>query len=99
ETEVEVIFDKAASNFIPNNTLNKTLEKAMNELGPPKFTEEEFALAEQMQGTLTKEELAAKNMGIKRLDFAVTKPLSDINIPLFETKQVLPGSTDVGDVS
>jgi len=99
ETEVEVIFDKAASNFIPNTPLNKTLEKAMQNLGAPQFTNDEFALAEQFQQTLSQEELARKNLGMKMLDFAVAKPLSDVNVPFFETKEALPGSTDVGDVS
>lgn len=99
ETEVEVVFDKAASNFIPNTTLNKTMEKAMQQLGAPKFTAEEFAFAEKIQQTLSEEELAAKNLGMKMLDFAVAKPLSDVNIPFFETSQIMSGSTDVGDVS
>src|SRR5690625_226522 len=99
ETDVKVTFDKAASNFIPNTTLNKTLEKAMQQLGAPQFTEEEFAFAEKIQQTLTKEELAAKNLGMKMLDFAVAKPLSDVNIPFFETTEIMAGSTDVGDVS
>src|SRR5699024_668196 len=99
ETEVEVVFDKAASNFIPNTALNKTLEKSMQQLGAPQFTDEEVAFAEKIQQTLTKEELAAKNLGMKMLDLAVAKPLSDVNIPLFETGEVMSGSTDVGDVS
>jgi len=99
ETNVEVIFDKAASNFIPNQTLNKTLEKSMQTLGAPQFTDDEFSFAKEIQKTLSPQELQAKNLGISALDFAVAKPLSDVNIPFFQPSEVMPGSTDVGDVS
>jgi|SRR5690625_4665064 len=99
ETEVEVIFDKACSNFIPNDVLNEVLDEAVTEIGPVRFTDEEFQLAKEFQNSLSKTELASANMGIKALDFALQKPLSDLAIPYFKTNQVLPGSTDVGDVS
>lgn len=99
ETNVEMIFDKAVSNYIPNDTLNELLSASMIDLGAPSFTEEEQQLAKEYQETLTKQELLSANQGIPGIEFALQKPLSDINIPYFKTSQVLPGSTDVGDVS
>lgn len=99
ETSVEMKLDKAVSNYIPNDTLNRMLGEAMAELGAPAFTDEEQQLAKQFQATLTKQELCAGNQGIPGIEFALQKPLSDINIPYFKTNHVLPGSTDVGDVS
>ena len=99
ETEVEVTFDKACSNYVPNHTLNKVLAEAMEEVGPMSFTEEEMGFAKEMQGTLSKEELASANMGIPALDAVLQKPLSDVVVPYFKTDIVLSGSTDVGDVS
>lgn len=99
ETEVEVVFDKACSNFIPSNVLNEVLEESMAEIGPVDFTEDEFDLAKEFQATFSKGELASANMGIKALDFALEKPLSDLTIPYIQANKLLPGSTDVGDVS
>lgn len=99
ETEVEMVFDKACSNFIPNDTLNKVMAEAMQELGAPQFTEKEFDFAKQIQSTLTKNELDSASQGIKGFEFALKKPLSDVTIPYFKTDKVIPGSTDVGDVS
>lgn len=99
ETNVEMIFDKAVSNYIPNDTLNKLLGQSMDKVGAPSFTEEEQQRAKQFQATLSEQEMQAANQGIPGIDFALQKPLSDVNIPYFKTTEILPGSTDVGDVS
>lgn len=99
ETEVEVIFDKACSDYIPNDTLSEVMGEAMQEIGAPSFTDEEFAFAKQVQGTLSAADLAAANQGVKQLDVFLQKPLSDIAIPYFKVNKTIPGSTDVGDVS
>ena len=99
ETEVEVIFDKAASNFVPNDTLNEVMGKVLSQIGAPNFTPEEFEEAKAYQATFSKEDLAQANQGIKQLDPFVQKPLGDMAVPYFKTAHVLSGSTDVGDVS
>lgn len=99
ETDVEVHFEKAASNYIPNHTLGELMGRVIHELGAPVFSDEEMSLAKQFQNTLSNEELHAANIGMEALNFALQKPLSDIAIPYFETDHVLAGSTDVGDVS
>lgn len=99
ETEVEVVFDKACSNYVVNDVLNEVLDEAMTEIGPVPFTDEEFKLAKDFQSSLSEQELASANMGIPMLDAALEKPLSDIIVPYMDSNHILPGSTDVGDVS
>ncbi len=99
ETDVEIIFDKACSNFIPNHTLNNVLEKSLVDLGGPAYTEEDEAYAYEIQATLTKRELENSLMGVKGLNIEIDKPLFNKIIPAPKENVVMPGSTDVGDVS
>lgn len=99
ETEVEIVFDKAASNFIPNDILNEVMSEVINKMGGPNFTAAEMGVAEKYQETLDPAELAAANQGFKELNPFIQKPLSDTPVPYFKTRQILSGSTDVGDVS
>ena len=107
-TKVEIVFDKACSNLIPNNTLEEIMYKNFVELGVPVFNEEEKKLAGEIRETLTE---AEKNMNVGALmsgdeGKAIAaqlkdKALSDVLYPYnpsMSTK-VMSGSTDVGDVS
>lgn len=98
-TEVEVDFDKAASNYIPNDRLGQVMGQVIQELGPPSFSEEDMELARSFQGTLTEADIQGASQGMEALRFALQKPLSDRVIPYFKINRNLPGSTDVGDVS
>lgn len=99
ETEVEVVFDKACSNFIPNDTINSILGESMAEIGNIPFTEEEQAKAREFQATFTKEELGSGNMGIPGLQIPTDQPLVAQPLPYVKIDKAMSGSTDVGDVS
>lgn len=84
-TEVEIVFDKACSNTIPNHTLNELLYDNFSKIGVPTHTEDEHAFAEQIARTLTKEDLE---------EF-----LADTLEPYERKEKGMSVSTDVGDVS
>jgi aminobenzoyl-glutamate utilization protein B len=95
-TEVEIIFDKACSNLIPNSTLETVMYNCFQALGTPQYTEEEIQFAQAIRSTLTEED---KKFKISPL--LEGKDVCDIILPYTaETdRQIKSGSTDVGDVS
>src|SRR5690606_18963052 len=105
ETEVEIRFDKACSNFVPNRHLEKILYEKLVETGAGEFTEEEQKFAENMWQTFSEEEKknaipAMKGFGYQGDGKEFTgKYLSDTISPYQPSDEILMGSTDVGDVS
>ncbi|USK71865.1 M20 family metallopeptidase [Peribacillus asahii] len=102
-TEVEIVFDKACSNLVPNVTLNATMAEVFSEIGTPTYNEEEIHFAEQLHATLAVED---KVNEINKLPKAVVsdlkdKAICDIIYPYADDIADAPlgGSTDVGDVS
>ena len=55
ETEVEIVFDTASSNLLPNITLETAMHEAMTARGPIAFDEEDIAFASAIQQTFTLE--------------------------------------------
>nr|WP_317968936.1 M20 family metallopeptidase [Sporosarcina sp. T2O-4] len=98
-TEVEVVFDKACSNFIPNHTINTILGESMADIGPIPFTDEEQAQAREFQATFTKEDMGSGEMGMDGMKISADEPLVRKPLPYMKMDKVMPGSTDVGDVS
>ncbi|RNB89769.1 amidohydrolase [Brevibacillus fluminis] len=102
-TEVEIVFDKACSNLVPNNTLESTLHGVLSEIGVPTFTEDELAFANELQATLAAADIADELSKFpKELAAALKeKPMSEIIMPYSPAVSNRPigGSTDVGDVS
>lgn len=108
ETEVEIRFDKACSNVVPNRVLEAVIHSAMVECGPPVYDREEIEYARQFSETLGTLELNKEvflsmleqtpqvKKAIKSLE---NKPVCDIILPHAPTEKVVPGSSDVGDVS
>lgn len=105
ETEVTVKFDKGCSNYVPNRSLEALLYDEFVEVGAGKATEDEISFAKQIWETLPETE--QKNYLDPLVAFGYRGDGSD-----FERKYVaesistykgeaglLPGSTDVGDVS
>ena len=95
ETEVEIVFDKACSNLVPNSTLLKVMHEQFTALGIPQFDDGERKLAQAIYAALAEaEKNSVQESGLKG------KVLSDRIRPL-ETGSVKidSGSTDVGDVS
>lgn len=106
ETKVSVHFEKACSNFIRNHTLETVMEKSLKALGDISYSDEELKQAEKIQETLSEDEL---NLSKSFLDNAYYRAgeeapsfygaLYGVPVPYSKAMNLLPGSTDVGDVS
>lgn len=106
ETEVEIVFDTASTNLLPNITLETAMHENMAALGPIAFDETDLAFAKSIQDTFTDEAInsSIRLYQIKGDVFSNAKV--DGSTPLhlglrdFEGhSHFRAGSTDVGDVS
>lgn len=108
ETECEIVFDKACSNYVPNNTIGKLMYDKFQEIGPPSFDEGDHELANKIRETFSEDDLrsdidTAMKMAGKtdinmKKDYS-RKVLADTVLPYCDNPVLLHGSTDVGDVS
>lgn len=92
QTEVEMQFDAASADLIPNITLGSLMHKHFEQIGAESYTEEERAFAKAIQDTLSEEEK-------KTIRKKNGKVLSDNVNPYSAEPGFIPASTDVGDVS
>lgn len=105
ETEVTIKFDKACSNYIPNRSLEKILHNNLRVAGTETPTEEEVAFAEKIWDSLSpgeKENYLDLMRGFGYVGDGSEfegKYLADSIAPYSDREGVLPGSTDVSDVS
>ncbi|MCF6409970.1 M20 family metallopeptidase [Pseudalkalibacillus salsuginis] len=105
ETELAIEFDKACSNYIPNRSLEKILYENLLETGIEKSSEDEITFAEKLWYTLSEGEKDSyldilKGFGYKGDGSEFEgKFLADTISPYEPTNEILPGSTDVSDVS
>ena len=110
ETEVEIIFKKACSHYMPNSVLGKLLTECLNTVGVPAYDEEDFAFANAIRATTpTKTESSGllKKMFLPLLpaeqkaaaEQLLSAEFNTICFPAVTMRQTVPGSTDVGDVS
>ncbi|EQB37943.1 MULTISPECIES: M20 family metallopeptidase [Virgibacillus] len=104
-TELGINFDKACSNYIPNRKLESLLYNHMQELGIEQPTDKEKAFAEKIWSSLTDVEKGGYLEVIKGFGYGgdgsefAGKYLSDSIAEYEPTEGILPGSTDVSDVS
>lgn len=101
-TEVEIVFDKACSNLIPNSTLETTMYEVLNKIGLPGYDEDELQFAEQLQATLSAADKANEidKMPRELANQLRDKAMSDVIHPYSpDGSKAIFGSTDVGDVS
>jgi aminobenzoyl-glutamate utilization protein B len=107
-TTMSYRWDSAAANYLVNNILGRTMHTNMSALGPVQWTNDELAFARSFQTTL--DEATRKNIPatIARyfpkaapadIEAMAARPMLDDIVPYAESGRVLPGSTDVGDVS
>lgn len=93
------------SDFIPNPTLTKEVQDAMELYGSPQFSEEDFELAKAFHNSLSEEEKQnikqdlTKMYGREKAEQMIQRPLHMDIMPLVMSDHAMPGSTDVGDVS
>jgi aminobenzoyl-glutamate utilization protein B len=97
ETKMEMRIISAVSNVLPNTPLEQTLNRIMEDLGPPRFDQADEEFAAKIRSTLTEKDIAAvyHAIGMDPTD----RPLADFLVPLDAKRNPLIGSTDVGDVS
>ncbi|HDN2510395.1 M20 family metallopeptidase [Providencia vermicola] len=107
-TQLEVRFDKACSNYVPNRTLEHAMFNHITEFGIPEYTDKERQFAEQIHNTLTKDDLRNAKLNAARsggeegerwCERQGNKVLTNEVLPYVESKELMYGSTDVGDVS
>lgn len=102
-TEVEINVISGMSNMLQNDTINEVLQTKLVEVGAPRFSDEEHAFARELSGTIPPESLEASApiYGLKADDIAELKKqvLHEDILPPYRSENILPGSTDVGDVS
>lgn len=105
-TEVEIIFDTAATNLLPNLTLENAIHGNLVSIGPVPFDEADIDFARKIQATFSDEAIKSsiRLYQIKKDVFSNEK--IDGSTPLhlglrdFEGQSHFrAGSTDVGDVS
>ncbi|MGC5904597.1 M20 family metallopeptidase [Providencia stuartii] len=107
-TQLEIRLDKACSNYVPNRTIEKAMYQHITHYGIPEYSEQEHQFAEEIHATLTKDDLhnaklnAARSGGEQAIKWGErqgNKALTDEVLPYVESKELMYGSTDVGDVS
>ncbi len=98
ECAVEVEVDKACSNILGNEPLERAMYENLRAIGGPVFDDGDRAAAAPFHATLTEEDIRydEEDFGIKLSRSAV---LYDDVLPWDGSRIFLPGSTDVGDVS
>jgi len=109
ETELEIDFVKACADVIPNKILGRVLYDNLAAQQLPEYTAEELVFADALTKTSPKKPEAALAMLLgqnKKELFEYGKKLAgkslcDILLPFYDEGQqlILPGSSDVGDVS
>ena len=95
-TEVEIDLASALSDVLPNTTLEKMMYDNFVELGVPQHDESDKAFADKIRETISE---ADKKSEVKSNKGLSGKALSDLIDPFTPANGVMPGSTDVGDVS
>ncbi|MBG0509604.1 amidohydrolase [Agrobacterium sp. MOPV5] len=106
ETEVEIVFDTASTNLLPNITLETAMHENMVALGPIAFDEADIAFAKLIQDTFTDEAIKSSIRLYQIKGDVFSNRRIDGSTPLhlglrdFEGQSHFrAGSTDVGDVS
>src|SRR6056297_1052115 len=106
-TELEIVFDKACSNMIPNHSLGKLLLKNLEDVvSEVSYSEEEIKFANEIKETFPSGSDPLKKLmeHLEGEDKQVAKDLEgkslcDTVIPYIKYDAPMSGSTDVGDVS
>jgi aminobenzoyl-glutamate utilization protein B len=109
ETEVEIEFIKACANVVPNKTLSRVLYDNLAAQKLPSYTEEELRLLSEISATVPSGRtdldryLKPNPAALRKCAAALEgKNICDIVLPFYDedaSGRILPGSSDVGDVS
>ena len=99
ETKMEYELLAGCYDVIPNTIISKLMHNNMLEAGGPKFSKEDYELADKLSKLSTKEEKAKVMSTYFAPDYILDIPLSDEVIEIDDKEKVMAGSSDVGDVS
>ena len=99
ETSVEVNFLSGAYNMLSNQVICEHMMRVLEELGPIPFTEEEHAYARQIVESFPRELRASILTQEKLPEELIDQALNGDVWPIRDRGDVMPGSTDVADVS
>lgn len=97
ETRMETSGVIAIANLLPNRVLEDVMQAALEHVGTPRFDAADLAFAEQIQASLSPEDIAFSwhNVRVPQSEAI----LCDFVIPKREPRPAMTASTDVGDVS
>ncbi|REE07368.1 aminobenzoyl-glutamate utilization protein B [Paraburkholderia sp. BL27I4N3] len=98
-TRLDIIFDKACSNVLHNDTLDRVLDANMRAIGAFDVDARETEFAKQLQNTISADDLAncSRHFAAALRD---PKPIITEILPYHpDVARPVTGSTDVGDVS
>ena len=100
-TELKTEFLEGSYNVIPNKTIAELIVKNMQEIGLPKYTDEDLKYAEEIAKTITPEMKISQLRQSKRPGWErLVDKLIDDEVPNpWGEGEVSHGSTDVADVS
>lgn len=105
QTKLDIVFDKACSNVVPNTALGHMMHEQMLRLGPPAYTPEERAWVKKYHQIVGQEAVLSDDGGVphynmdERRALIADHPMADFVLPYSEEEQVMTGSSDIGDVS
>jgi aminobenzoyl-glutamate utilization protein B len=104
-TTCDIDFVTGCYELLSNQTISRLMLSKLLEIGPLSFTTQEKAFAKELQGTFAPKTVAnafalTQRLASSELDpSAIDDPLWEHILPHSESPMVLPGSTEVGDVS
>ena len=104
-TQLEIVLNDGLCDYVPNDTLSKLLYESFCEVGGPKFSEEEKALAAEFAKTFDPAAVADKartlaaHFGPEVAEKYKDQILVEDIFPYHASDMISSGSTDVGDVS
>ncbi|HAK44481.1 MAG TPA: amidohydrolase, partial [Spirochaeta sp.] len=100
ETSFDIEFLSGTHDLMPNDTLGNTMVEALKEVGAPNWDAEDYAYADKITASL---QPGMKEGMVKQFGFPpefAKMTLHDSIMPmLLKSDKVMPGSSDVGDVS
>jgi aminobenzoyl-glutamate utilization protein B len=103
DIKYNVEFIAGCYEYLPNETIGEIMEKKMKELEAPQFSAKERKFAQDLESTLPKEmvEGALMAYGLRREEVgdSLCNRIISSNKGPYGKGKVMPGSTDVGDVS
>jgi aminobenzoyl-glutamate utilization protein B len=99
ETTMEYELVAGCYDVIANRVLGKLMHQNMVEVGPPKFTDEDFEFASKLSAITTKEEKKKVMATYFAPDYILDKILCDEIVEIDDSNMIMAGSVDGGDVS